>query len=268
MSDFEFKIIQLFVNNFYLDISSMHELVELLIYDKNLNNYLNIVTFEKSKSNNLAIFLINHKKLLFDYDNINYFFNNWYRNLGLPLDANEMRRFYNLYVIKIILHEIKHVFQVKESEIRKNDSIGIILKEGIELGRRSPFNLTYNERLLYKYMHDYIPTEKDAEISCIFELINLNNKRNFLTTNELSVLYYELINHLLKGYSLKKNMCSTELYYFFRGKAKEFYNILFNEDYNNITKLSWGIPVNNEIINDIKLIKKSKEYNRLLEILS
>lgn len=163
---------------------------------------------------------------------------------------------------------MKHVSQIKESETRGDDSVGIILKEGIDLGKRSPLNLTYKEKLLYKYMHDYIPTEKNEEISSIMELIYLNNQEDFLTLDELSVLYYELIKQLLKGYHLKIKKCPTELYYFLRGKIEEFNNILFNEDYNNAIKLSWGLPINDEVIKDIKLLKRTKEYAQLPKILN
>lgn len=115
MVDFENKIMRSFNGNSYLTKNDIYELSIMLIQDKDLNNYLDTVTFERSKSNNLAMFLVSDKKLLFNYDAMNYLFNNWYRNLGLPLDSDKMRRFYNLYTIKIILHEMKYVSQVKES---------------------------------------------------------------------------------------------------------------------------------------------------------
>lgn len=268
LMDAKHRIMYSFRTNSYITKDDIVRLVYLLVEDYSLDDYLEHIDFEKTYKHNLALYLVNDKKLVINLDNINYFYNNWFHNKGIALDQTSLIRFYDLYVIRIIVHEFKHIFQVKESITDEQDSKSIILKDGIGLGRRSPNNLTFKEKLLYKYLHDFVPTEKNAETTSLGYLININNEDSFLYSDEEFILYQDFINELLKGYEIKKELCPTEIYYRIRGMSDEFANIPFDEEYDTLTRLSWGMPVNEEIINDIKRIKRTMEYKRIHTILN
>lgn len=266
MSKYESKINDIIASS-NIRRSDIEELINLIINDKELSAYANTISFEQSKMYNLAMFLVNDKKILINDKYLEYLFHNWYRTLGLPLDENLINEFYKIYIILMSLHETNHVNQVKESETREKDSISIILNEGIELGRRSPNHLTLKEKLIYRYANSYIPTEKNADINALFELINIAEHHNLLSIIGLNYLYNQLLYQLLKGYNPSKDRCPTEIYYNLRGKREEYDNIPFDENYYTFTKLSYGLPINKDVINDIKLIKKTKEYDKIHTII-
>lgn len=267
MTKYENKINDIFNNSFNLTNDEIEELLKLIIYDKELNEYVDTICFEDGKIYNLAMYLVNAKKILINDKYIDYLFNNWYRSLGLPFDDKLMHEFYKIYLVLMCLHETNHVSQVKESNNREEDSIAKILNEGIELGRRSPDNLTIRERLIYRYAQSYIPTEKNAEINALFELISIARQNKILSNIALNYLYNQLLYHLIKGYNTSKNTCPTEIYYKLRGKSKEFEDISFDENYYTLTKLSYGIPINKDVISDIRLVKRTREYEKIHTII-
>jgi hypothetical protein len=152
----------------------------------------------------------------------------------------EQNRRYYLYLLQVLLHELMHVEQTKLSCEDNNDSLHILVKEGIELGSRCPNNLTPREKLLYTFFHDKILTEKNANCNSIKSLIELNDKNDFLSKYELITYRNELEKYLNYGYTTKS---ASENYYILRGKQKEYKKIPFNENYSEFTRRSWGMPL-------------------------
>jgi hypothetical protein len=156
-------------------------------------------------------------------------------------NIREQNRLYAHYFLQIMLHELTHVEQTKLSYDDNCDSLHILVKEGIELGSRCPNDLTIREKLLYSFFYNNILTEKNANCNSIKYIIELNETEDFLSKNELIAYKGKLEKYLAYGYTTKS---AAENYYILRGKQKEYKKILFRENYDEYTRKSWGMPLN------------------------
>jgi hypothetical protein len=105
---------------------------------------------------------------------------------------------------------------------------------------RCPNELDVREKILYRWFHDWILTEKNAECNSRRLLLELNNKLDFMSKSELELCKKELVKYLDYGYTSKS---ASENYYILRGKHREYFQISFEEDYDEFTRKSWGMPL-------------------------
>jgi hypothetical protein len=167
-------------------------------------------------------------------------FYNYMSQYDYFLTSKEQNRHYAFYLLQVILHELTHVNQTKLSDEESNDSLHILVKEGIELGSRCPNNLTKGEKILYSLFHDRVLTEKNANCESIKRFLELNYELDFLSKYELIEYKNKLEKYLKYGYT---NKSAAENYYILRGKQKEYKQILFDENYDEYTRRSWGMPL-------------------------
>lgn len=213
-----------------------------------------------------AAYFPTKKKMIVDLDSISYCFYNYYKETGLPLNSIYLIRSYNLNMINIIFHEIEHVLQTRQAnEETKNDSLNTIVKEGIELGSRGPDNYTNKEKMLYRFFYRYILTEKNAEAMALMKILNVNNEIDILSMKEQQQTVDSLIKVLLKGYNIKKGRSASEYYYKLRGKLEEYKNISFEEAYDLLTKLSWGMPIEDTIYHQLNAKPDVKEFKKVIK---
>jgi hypothetical protein len=226
------------LDNDLYNTKQIEDLVSYLVNIYKLNNYIKVlnITF-KSHLNTIATYFPTKKELNLYLKAIDY---SSY-NLSYFINESNIKRNSNLYLLQTILHELTHAKQTKLSEENINDSLHILITEGIELGSRCPTNLTIREKVLYTFCHDLILTEKNANCESVKNIIELDNKENFLTNNELIYLENLQEKYLNKGYT--KTSSAAKNYYNLRGKVKEYKKIPFNEDYDDYTKRSWGMPL-------------------------
>jgi hypothetical protein len=217
------------------------ELTTNLIKEYSLEEFvLNLNILDNYNKKSCANYYPSTKTLNIHQKSIYQSFYMWYSQYNLISSEERLNRGYGIYLLKVLLHELTHASQYKEYQKFNTDSLGIIINEGIELGLRCPDKLTIREKILYNAFHDRILTEKNAECNSRKLLIELNDKIDFLSKNELIECKNELIKYLDYGYT-KKSAC--ENYYLLRGKHKEYTKIPFNENYNDFTRKSWGMPL-------------------------
>lgn len=67
------------------------------------------------------------------------------------------------------------------------------------------------------------------------------------------------MNALLTGYKEGNSriISGAEYYYKLRGISKEYNKLPLDEKYDDITTLSWGLPIDKEKYNEIRDIKKN-----------
>ena len=170
-----------------------------------------------------------------------------------------LQRFYLINIIITLLHELCHANQSKIADENEDDTLHTIIREGIELGKRSPNNLTPDEKRLDMHSHNKILTERNAIINSYNELLILN-ELNLLGIDELKFIIDKLNEWLSKGYYVYKN--PAKIYFSLRNKRDVYNELDFNDkDYDLYTKLSWGFPVDRSIIKErdkLKLLKKEE----------
>jgi hypothetical protein len=225
----------------YFDKEYLQELCQKLITLYNINNYvkeINIIDgYHKSVC---ACYFPNEQELNFYLKSIYESFYKYVTQYEIYSNINEQNRLYSHYILQIILHELTHVEQNKLSHEDEIDSLHILAKEGIELGNRCQNNLTLREKILYSFFYNNILTEKNANCNSLKHIIELNEKEDFLSKNELINYKTKLEKYLTYGYT---NKSAAENYYILRGKQNEYKKILFKENYDEFTRESWGMPL-------------------------
>ena len=228
------------------------EIIELLIREKRLDNYVDVISFNYDKNENDGAYLPNDNRLIINTNIISENAAKWYNREEIDKNDTNFTRINNLFLLNIIYHEINHVIQTKEADKKINDSLHKIIKDGIEIARRNPDKLNYNEEILYKYFYVNILTERNAEIMSLYTLSNFNQ---IFTKSELQCIKEKLISYMKFGYHGK----ATPAYSYYRllKRHKEYKELSFDENYDVLTRISWGLPLNGKMSEKIKELKMS-----------
>ena len=231
------------------------DLLILLIEERKLQDYIGDFSFDAQTDDKYqAIYFADDLRLEIHLNNINYYFNNLVNSSRLPIKQQYLVRYYNMNILNIIYHQLEHANQNKKSiEIGASDSLNTIIQEGMKLGRKFPNNLSTKEEILYSRFYKYILTERNAEIIALINTLDIYKGEKYLL--------YKLINLLLTGYS--KDSSVAEKYYELMNKKNEFKEISFEEDYDNLTKLSWGMPISNRLFMELRYIKECDDVKKL-----
>ena len=238
----EHKIAKI-VNDIHSTNDDLIELIHMLIDYYDLNDYIKTIDLENSK--HLGCYKPNTKELEIS---LNHLLESSYKTCVSYSEQYAIRpdRMYIISILEAIYHEIYHAIQTKEADSSLNDTYHLIVKEGIELGRRSPNLLDKKEKMLFNFNYNKILIERSAEIFSIYSLLNYRNSRifNIQELNYLRDYLNELVNH---GYIF--NQTPVKTYYKLRGKKHEYNMLDFNDqDYDMFTKFAWGFPVEKELI--------------------
>ena len=238
------------------EVYQIYDLAEDLKNYYELNDYIKRVEFKPIPGDGL--YMVDDKKLILDLNNILSSSFNQYKEYIEFYNLN-LERYYLINIVLTLLHEINHARQAKLADEDEFDTLHKIVREGIELGKRSPNNLKPEEKILDSQFHGKILTERNATINAYYQLY-LFNELKLLGNEELHYLIDRLNQYLSSGYYLYKNPCRT--YYSLRNKKGEYENMNFDDkEYDLYTKLSWGFPVDRSIIkekNKLKLLKKEE----------
>ena len=230
-------------------------LIELLIREYRLDNYVDVISFNRDKMENDGAYFPNDNRLLINPNIVMENTARWYNKKDFDRGDTSFNRMYNLFLLETIYHEVNHVIQVKEADRKVNDLLHKIIREGIELAKRIPDKLSFDEEIMYKFYYLNVLIERNAEIMSLYTLINNNNLTNTFTKTELSYLKENLIKLAKFGYHGKCNPVFT--YYNLIKKNKEYKELNFCEKYDLITTLSWGLPITGKIDDKIKELKMS-----------
>lgn len=168
-------------------------------------------------------------------------------------DNPDYAHYYNYNLLIHVLHGLDHIRQYQIANER-NDSLGMIASEGVELTGRVINNLSFSEKYLYKYNKEKVLTEKNAQVMGLINTLELNKELKVLAEEDIITINYRLAKVLLYNYSKSKS--ASERYYSIRGKRNEFKQIPFTEEYDNITKLSWGMPISRDLYNYVDSLKQ------------
>jgi hypothetical protein len=222
------------INNKVLKLNDIEKILELLIVEKNLNDYILNINVHPIRGNNLASYSTYTKQITIYVNKVEQMITNIENSI---LNANDFEKslFKNLSILQILLHEVEHANQYK---IAYNDNsleaFIIRLSYLIENG--------YNE-LLY----EYCPEERLAEIKSFYELKNflkiIENKLEVLP----EIIETEKLKRLLSGYHYKDSKINVPIVdYFTLGSKKYLLHSLKLEAYDSYTlneRLKYGFAI-------------------------
>lgn len=247
------SIIYELYNKNYLSEKDVSMLLHLLIKEKDLENVVSSTTLNKNNKT-AGGYLIKDKII---YINVADIINNshaWMNRFPDQFSESFSIRFANLQILETIMHELRHAEQVKEANSKMNDPVHIIIKEGVDLGRHFSHKFSIKEKLFYKLHYNSVLVERDASITSLIELINIDEKIEFIGPFEKEkYIYPKLIKLIKKGYT--RDSSPSRKYFKLRKKLDIYDNLNFYmNNYDDITKLSWGLPTPYEDIKDKKKI--------------
>ncbi len=246
-----------FINNTVIENREINEIIIGLINENNLQNYIKKINI----NNNLkyqAIYYPKNKTLEYNPLLISESSYNIASEIGITTDINHINQFYNLNRLITIFHEVEHAIQNKQYEELSDENIlRQVIEPGIMMGYKYP-NLSLKEKVLYRYHHYIIPTEKAAEINATLKILKLNKELSLFSSNNLNYLYLikHLTKRLLQGYNI--NVITNKI----TSPIESFYNKIsksdtinledFNGKYDNMTKLTWGLPIDQVVYDTLK----------------
>ena len=247
------EIIYELYNKNYLSEKEVKILIKQLITEKQLNDVVENIIINKNDKH-AGGYLINDKTV---YINIADIINNshsWMNRFPDQFSESFSIRFANLQILETIFHELRHAKQVKETNSETNDPVHVIIKEGVDLGKQFSNKFSIREKIFYKIHYNSVLIERDASITSLIELLNINEKVEFISPFEKEkYIYPKLIKLIKKGYT--KDSSTSRKYFKLRKKLDIYdsFNFYMN-NYDDITKLSWGLPTPYEDIKDKKKI--------------
>lgn len=225
-------------NNEILNLKDIDKILELLVSEKSLNEYILNIDVQQIGSNNLASYSNYTRKITIYTKTIDQMVKDIDNNV-ININEFEIILYKNLSILQILLHEIEHANQQKIAY--HNNSL-----EALIIRLSYLVNNGYDEKL-----YEFCPEERLAEIKS-FEEINtmisyINNKLDLLPI----IIQIEKLKRQLRGYHYKNNFVTVPIVEYFTIGDKE--NLLDAFDLsastlNNYTlndRYKYGFPISN-----------------------
>ena len=195
-------------NNEILDLKDIEKILELLVVEKSLNEYILNIDVQLIRSNNLASYSNYTKKITIYTKTIDQMVKDIDSNI-LNISKFETSLYKNLSILQVLLHEIEHANQQKIA-YHNNNLEALIIRLSYLV------NNGYDEKL-----YEFCPEERLAEIKS-FEEINtmisyINNKLDLLP----NVIETEKLKRQLRGYHYKNNFVTVPIVEYFTIGNKE-----------------------------------------------
>lgn len=274
------------VNVKLVDKNFIDKIIEIVVLNKSLNNYVCSVQFTDKLDKNdyrvtCAAYDSFNMNILVDYEAIQIVMENisYYDQLFHTL---EQVMFRNLTITQYILHELEHAFQNKQADNKSDDSIEAkLIKAGFVLDRamKNPRFLTalfsgkipaqyfniyvLRDRELYEKYYQLNPTERLAQVNSFKTIINSIEPIKDYISNLYEFKQASLIEEMLNGYqdSWDQGSCPTQVYLFGIRQSKvwtelDFYSQESSQLIKNVSgkydldkRLSLGLPVSHDEYN-------------------
>ena len=166
--------------------SDYGKLINMLITDNHLREYVDKIVI--NHTNCLGMYIPNKKELRININRIAR--KAFMKSFDIQSEFNiEPDRFATICVLATVFHELYHVEQTKMCFDSSDDTLHKIVREGIELGRRSPNGLNVNERLLYHFRYLDVLTERSAEVNSMVKVL-MCRKSGAVLANECRFFIY------------------------------------------------------------------------------
>lgn len=243
-------------NNEIINLKDIEKILELLVINKCLNDYILNINVQHIRSNNLASYSTFTKEITIYVRMIEQMVSDIdFAILG----ASDFEKlfFKNISILQVLLHEVEHACQYK-SAYHENNLEALIIRMSYLVDNG------YDEKL-----YEYCPEERLAEIKSFNEL---NNSVECLDTKRLivlsKVLKTESLKRLLRGYHYADGYVNVPIVdYFNFGNKINLLNSsnLLDNVYGRYTlkeRFKYGFPITiNEYSNSMKKLVLSLQKN-------
>ena len=247
------------INNKFLDLKDIEKILELLVIEKCLNDYILNINVQHIRSNNLASYSNYTKDITVYINKIEQMVKDIKKDI-LNTNNFETMLYINLSIVQILLHEVEHANQQKIA-YNENSLEAFIIKMS--------FLVTdgYSEKL-----YDLCPEERIAEIKSYEEIIKLIN---YISNNRLfvlpEILDNEKLRRLLRGYHYSNSSINVPIidYFTYGNKSEllEAFDFSTKRDLNERFKYGFPISTNEYGISMKKLILSlNKNFNNKINI--
>lgn len=248
------------IDNKIISINDINKILELLIIEKQLSNYILNIDVQPIRSNILASYSNYSKKITIYSQTIELMLKNIETNI-LNTNNFEKMLYKNLSLLQILLHEIEHANQTKIS-YTDNTLEAFILRMAY----------TVND-CYFETLYEYSPQERMAEIKSYKEIISLISFIENKLYNLPTILETEKLQRLLRGYHYNQGKISSPIITFFKQAGKEsilqsfdWYRLYdLNTVYTNYSineRFNYGFPISlDEYSNNIKKLILSLNNN-------
>ena len=251
------------VNDRILDLEDIEKILEILVIDNDLNDYILNLNFQPIGSNNLASYSSKKRNITVYIKTINEMIKNIEENI-LNVSNLEKTLYKNLSILQIILHEVEHVKQEKKLYLGSNLETFIL-----RISR-----LIYSKDI--EKLYEYSPNERFAEIKSFEQIIKLLYELKSNIENLQNILSIEKLQRLLRGYHYSNYSVNSPLITYFKlGNNEkllssfEWYNIKYEVTINKVVslyslneRLKYGFPITtNEYKENMKFLVLSLNKN-------
>lgn len=250
------------INNKIIDIKDIDKILDLLINEKQLNNYILNIDVQPIRSNNLASYSNYSKKITVYYHTIELMLKNIESNI-LNIGDFEKILYKNLSLLQVILHEVEHANQEKIA-YNENSLEAFIIRLSYLVKPE------YNEKL-----YEFQPEERLAEIKSYENIIQFMNYFNDNLIFIPELLNMELLRRQLLGYHYKNSSINIPIVDFFTlGNKSELLNCIdlssnFLKDYSLNNRFKYGFPISlDEYGNSVSnlVLKLNKNFKNMINL--
>lgn len=218
-----------------LDKKDLVKILEIAIVDKQLNDFVQSVNIQLIRSNGLASYSVDTKKITIYINTIETMKNNIKK---YTLIGNEFEKilYTNLLILQVILHELEHTSQ------QKNLNSAITL-ETLIIKLSQMINCDDMKKL-----YEYCPCERFAEIKSMHEvekMLNYLSKKSLILTE---IMELEKLKRYMRGYHYQNSMIKSPIIEYFSKGQNEYAIKLFDiYAHRELTeRLYYGFPIDLE----------------------
>ena len=241
----------------FMNEKKIKELIELVKQEEDLKGLLHRVDVVNKFAKFLGFYSFQDRHLIINMNGIQHAYDHFLKENNIHFGTMASTRHYNIMVVNTVLHELTHATQAKEAIKPINDSLHQIIKEGMDMGVRSPYQISPYKKTFGRLFYSDILVERQAEFNSLYSMLKRNEETNFLSERETIWLEKKLIGLIIKGYG--KHHTPVSKYYFLRNKLHEYRQIPFTEDYSMEERLGWGLAVPEGTIDTLKHELTAKE---------
>ena len=247
------------INSEILNLKDLDKIIELLIIDKCLNDYILNINVQPIRSNTLASYSSYTENITLYSEMIEQMIKNIEKNILISNNL-EVYLYKNLSILQVLLHEVEHANQQKIA-YNENSLEALIIRMSYLV------HDAYGEEL-----YEYCPEERLAEIKSYEELLFMINYLNIRTSHLSEILGTEKLQRLLRGYHYNKcDITSPLITYFTVGNRADLLSCfdlnieLLNERMKfgfPISVKEYGVSMNHLVLSLNKNFKNRININR------
>ena len=259
MQELTKQIYDISSNRTIINSRHIYNFILKMIDSLKLNDYIHEILFCDINGKSLTRYYINEKRLCIDFKKIVYYVSNYITNLKGDYSFENKILLTNLYIIKILYHELEHAIQEKKINYVSNVETKILSLSSIWEDKLKSNNIKIYEENRYLYN----PIERQANITSskkMIEICNLLDNQKIFNFFDL-----ELIDLSLYGYTNKGSEYPIIKYFLENSEFSAIKDLVKKDGIFNFDKrIDMGLEISESEYYSLEEKKKSKRLGNNL----